>query len=88
MLNVSPETQLLIYDLNLARNDPQGYAQDNGLNVDLSDITPRAPLAINNALSNAALFRVGRVLAHYEPNDLSSLIMALECHQRTEAPSS
>ncbi len=53
-LQITQEAQLLVYDLNRARNDPAGFAQEQNLNVDLSFVRPRPPLAINAELSVAA----------------------------------
>jgi hypothetical protein len=46
----SGKEQFLIYELNRVRSDPDGWAIEQGLPVDLSYVEPRAPLAINEYL--------------------------------------
>ncbi len=48
--------QLIIYELNRARNNPVRFAQENNLPVDLSGVVPQPPLAVNNALVGSASF--------------------------------
>lgn len=44
------DEQLLIYELNRARNNPQRYASENGLGSLLNGIAPSPPLAVNGYL--------------------------------------
>src|SRR5262245_20045375 len=53
VMSVSGSEQLFIYLLNRARHDPAAYAQEQNLSVSLSGVEPRAPLALNNLLSNS-----------------------------------
>jgi hypothetical protein len=48
--------QLFVYLLNRARHDPLAYQIERGLNVDLSSVDPRPPLAINSSLHGSARF--------------------------------
>jgi hypothetical protein len=64
LLSLSPETQKLVYDLNLARHDPAKFQQDAGLTVDLSGVPSRPPLAISTALSEAAQSRAAEMAEH------------------------
>lgn len=45
-----------IYELNRARNDPQQYDQENGLNGLLNGVAAQPPLAVNNNLVQSARF--------------------------------
>ena len=55
-VTISPEAQLFVYMLNRARNDPVAYQKERNLPIDLSYVTPRAPLAVNDALFGSAGF--------------------------------
>ena len=55
--------QLIIYELNRARNNPARFAQENGLSVDLSGVAPQPPLAVNNALVGSASFHAEEMAA-------------------------
>ena len=57
LLAVSPEEMLFTYELNRARHNPVSYQQEQQLSVDLSYVTPRAPLALNVSLSNSSDFK-------------------------------
>ncbi len=46
----SDKEQFLIFELNRARSDPDGWAIEQGLSVDLSYVEARPPLAINEYL--------------------------------------
>jgi len=48
--NPAADEQLLIYELNRARNNPQRYASENGLGSLLDGIAPSPPLALNTRL--------------------------------------
>ncbi|MCO6456108.1 MAG: hypothetical protein J5I93_12480 [Pirellulaceae bacterium] len=65
LLAVSSEEQFFVYQLNWARHDPAGYAQEAGLPVSLSDVAARPPLAINSALSAASAAKA-QELADYD----------------------
>jgi uncharacterized protein YkwD len=54
-----PQEQLLIYELNRARNDPDRYQTENSgvVTADLSSVAAQMPLAINVELSDSAQFR-------------------------------
>lgn len=57
LLTVTAEEQLFVYLLNRARANPVAYQQEAGISldvVDLSTVTPRAPLAINAQLFASA----------------------------------
>jgi hypothetical protein len=53
---VTPEEQLFVYLLNLARNNPAAYQHAQNLSVDLSGVAPQPPLAVNNELFASAQF--------------------------------
>ena len=57
LLSVSAEEQWLVYLLNRARHDPAAYQNEAGLAVDLSQIAPRPPLAVNDQLMQSAGLR-------------------------------
>jgi YD repeat-containing protein len=57
LLSVSPASQEFIHLLNQARHDPARLARDFDLPVDLAQVPARAPLAIDDALSQAAAAR-------------------------------
>ena len=63
-VTISPEEQLFVYMLNRARHDPVAYQQEQNLPVDLSYVTPRAPLAVNNALFGSAGFHAEEMATH------------------------
>ena len=48
--------QLLIYELNRARNNPARFDTENNLSVDLSGVAAQPPLAVNNNLVGFASF--------------------------------
>ena len=54
LLSVSAEEQHFIYLLNGARHDPAAYQRQVGLPVDLSQVVPRPPLAVNAQLMQSA----------------------------------
>lgn len=54
MLTVAAEEQLFVYLLNRARHDPVAYQLENNLSADLSYVTPRGPLAVNDKLFTSA----------------------------------
>lgn len=58
LLSVTAEEQQFVYLLNLARHDPAVYQREAGLPVDLSEIEPRPPLAVNDLLMRSASARV------------------------------
>jgi hypothetical protein len=64
LMAVAPEEQLFVYLLNRARHNPVVYAQENNLGVDLSYVTPRGPLAVNNNLYNSAEFHAVEMAVH------------------------
>ena len=73
-MDISAAAAQLVYELNLARHNPVAYAQERGLSVSLSGITPRAPLAINDSLVAAASDHASEMsledyLAHQSPVD-------------------
>ena len=55
-VTVLPDEQLMVYLINRARHDPVAYQVERGLPVDLSYVTPRPPLAVNNRLFASAQF--------------------------------
>jgi hypothetical protein len=64
MLAIDAGEQLFVYQLNRARHDPVAYQQEEALPVDLSYVTPRGPLAVNNNLSNSAEFHATEMAVH------------------------
>lgn len=48
--------QLMIYEINRARSNPQAYAAEQGLGALLDGIAPAAPLAVNPNLTASARF--------------------------------
>lgn len=56
LLSITPLEQHFIYLVNRARHDPVAYQLENSLPVDLSDVEPRPPLAVNNQLNASARF--------------------------------
>lgn len=52
--NPTNEEQLLIYELNRARENPVRYAQENGLGSLLDSVSPKPPLAVSNSLVGSA----------------------------------
>lgn len=73
-MDISAAAAQLVYELNLARHDPRGYALERGLSVDLSSVAKRPPLAINDALTVSATDHANEMasedyLAHQSPFD-------------------
>ena len=64
LLSVLPEEQLFVYLLNRARNDPVAYQQEQNLSVDLSYVTPRAPLAVNDKLFASSSFHANEMATY------------------------
>ncbi|GMV79495.1 MAG: hypothetical protein AMXMBFR7_06790 [Planctomycetota bacterium] len=65
------DEQLFIYLLNKARHDPPAYGKSIGLNLD--QVIPRPPLALNKELTASARFRAGdqakrRYFGHTDPD--------------------
>jgi hypothetical protein len=56
LLAVTGLEQEFVYLLNRARHDPAAYAQEVNLGVDLSNVAPRWPLAVNDQLFASAGF--------------------------------
>ncbi len=56
LLSVGAEEQLFVYLLNRTRHDPVAYQQEQNLPVDLSYVTPRGPLAVNDKLFASSEF--------------------------------
>ncbi|MBN2474355.1 MAG: hypothetical protein JXB62_07090 [Pirellulales bacterium] len=56
LLSVGAEEQLFVYMLNRARHDPVAYQQEQSLSVDLSYVTARGPLAVNDSLFGSSGF--------------------------------
>lgn len=54
LLSVSAEEQHFIYLLNRARHDPAAYQRQAELPVDLSQLVPRPPLAVNDQLMRSS----------------------------------
>ena len=48
--------QLIVYELNRARNKPARFGRENAIPVDLTDAAPSSPLAVNNSLVGSASF--------------------------------
>lgn len=61
---VADDVQLFVYLLNRARSDPSQYGRRFELPVDLSDVQPRPPLAINENLFASAQFRADEMAEH------------------------
>jgi len=61
VLSISASEQLFIYLLNRARHNPQAYAREHNLSVSLSNVTPRAPLAVNPLLTKSAEFKANEM---------------------------
>ncbi len=59
---IDPQAQLFVYELNLARHDPQTYALS--VPIELGDIASRPPLAINGKLVESAHFHAQEMAAH------------------------
>lgn len=64
LLSVSAEEQHFVYLLNRARHNPVQYQQEAGLSVDLAYVTPRGPLAVNDALFASAKFHANEMAAY------------------------
>jgi len=58
-----PIEQLLIYELNRARNNPGRFSRENNLPVDLSGVAPQPPLAVNHHLVGSARFHAEEMAA-------------------------
>lgn len=56
--------QLLIYELNRARNNPQRYAAENSLGALLDSVNPSPPLAVNGTLVHSASFHAEEMAAN------------------------
>jgi len=54
----------MVYLINLARHDPAAYQVEQNLPVDLSYVTPRAPLAVNQDLFDSAAFHAEEMATH------------------------
>lgn len=72
LLSVSAEEQYFVYLLNRARHDPVAYQRQAGLPVDLSQIAPRPPLAVNDQLMRSADQRADEMacydyIGHHSP---------------------
>ena len=52
----SPEAQLMMYLINLARHDPPTWQKDNNLVADLSQVAAQMPLAVNRNLVGSSTF--------------------------------
>ena len=48
--------QLIVYELNRARNKPARFGRENAIPVDLTYAAPSSPLAVNNGLVGSASF--------------------------------
>ena len=53
--------QLMIYEINRARNAPRQYALDNGLGDLLEDVAPSPPLAVHRSLQASARFHASEM---------------------------
>ena len=53
---VAAVEQEFVYQVNRARHDPVAYQIEQGLSVDLSYVTPRPPLAVNDSLLDSSWF--------------------------------
>ncbi|HIQ23240.1 MAG TPA: hypothetical protein EYH34_18605 [Planctomycetes bacterium] len=73
LLSVTGEEQELVYLLNRARHDPVAYQLEEDLSVDLSDVSPRPPLAVNDSLFASAGFHAEE-MATYDYFDHQSPI--------------
>ncbi|MEX2142716.1 MAG: Calx-beta domain-containing protein [Pirellulales bacterium] len=62
--SIRAEEQLFVYLLNRARHAPVAYQQEQSLPVDLSDVEPRPPLAINDSLFASARFHTDEMATH------------------------
>jgi uncharacterized repeat protein (TIGR01451 family) len=64
--DVNPQEQLLIYELNRARNDPIRFQTEhsNIVTVDLSGVAAQMPLALNAALNESARFRADEMVTN------------------------
>ncbi len=70
--NPAANEQLLIYEVNRARQNPQRYAGEQGLGALLDGIAPAPPLAVNGNLVQSAGFHAEEMaannyFAHYSP---------------------
>ncbi len=64
LLAAAAQEQLFVYMLNRARNDPVAYQVEQSLPVDLSYVTPRGPLAVNDSLSDSSGFHAEEMAAY------------------------
>jgi hypothetical protein len=64
LLSVSAVEQEFVYLLNRARHDPVAYQAEENLPVDLSYVTPRGPLAVNDSLFESAEFHADEMATH------------------------
>ena len=68
----SHKEQFLVWELNRARSDPQAWAIENVIGVDLSGVEPRPPLALNESLTGSGFFHADEMgreqyFAHESP---------------------
>ena len=59
-VSIDDDTQALLYEINLARWDPSGFAEETGIELD-EDIMPRPPLAPNARLADSAAFKANEM---------------------------
>ncbi|HBO44988.1 MAG TPA: hypothetical protein DD670_13875 [Planctomycetaceae bacterium] len=59
-----PEEQFFVYLLNRVRHDPVTYQIEQGVPVDLSYVTPRPPLAVNDSLFASAGFHADEMATY------------------------
>jgi hypothetical protein len=62
--NPAPDEQLMIYELNRARNNPQRYAAENGLGSLLDGIAPSPALAVNDFLVQSSRGHAAEMAAY------------------------
>lgn len=63
-VTVADVEQAFVYQVNRARNDPVGYQAERNLPIDLSYVTPRPPLAVNDRLTASAQFHADEMAQH------------------------
>ena len=60
----SNDEQLVIYELNRARNNPARFDQENSLGGIITSVAPQPPLAVNNNLVGSASFHAEEMAAN------------------------
>ncbi len=64
LMAVVPEAQLFGYLVNEVRHNPAAYQASSGIEVDLSNVAARQPLAVNAMLMESAQFKANEMAAY------------------------